>query len=188
MFGEFFLLFNLADRPRKKLIIKLNDLYYVFTFYSTSTPPKQWNCASPVPPARYTFPPYSPPPRPPVFGWLLHVQSLTGSHLRQWCILYFCFFFVTQFDTPNDGTVSPHRLLAQRASALTPPPTTSADYRVDCCLKSPNGGHLRPEPGAFLYFFVSPILTLQSTEPATARVHRTTRACFRPIGSGGAKI
>ena len=70
----------------------------------------------------------------------------------------------------------------------TPPPTGSANYRVDCCLPSSNGGHLRPEPGAALYFFVRPIPTLQSTEPATARAHRTTRTCFRTIGSGGAKI
>ena len=37
--------------------------------------------------------------------------------------VYFIFvsFFVTQFDATNVGTVSPHVLLAQRASALTPP-------------------------------------------------------------------
>jgi hypothetical protein len=151
------------------------------------TPPTQWNCASPAPPAHRTFPPYYPPSQPPVFGWLLHLKSSTGGHLRLWCILYFK-FFVDKFAAPNDGTVSPHALPAQRASALTPPPTASADYRVDCCLKSPNGGHLRPGPGASLYFFVCPIPMLQSTEPATARAHRTPRACFRPIGSGGAKI
>ncbi len=33
-------------------------------------------------------------------------------------ILYI--FFVDQFAAPNDGTVSPHALPAQRASALTP--------------------------------------------------------------------
>ncbi len=36
-------------------------------------------------------------------------------------MFYIFSFFVAQFDTPNDGTVSPHALLAQRASALTPP-------------------------------------------------------------------
>ncbi len=97
-------------------------------------------------------------------------------------------FFVDQFAAQNDGIVSPHALPAQRASALTPPPTASVDYRVDCCLKSPNGGHLRPGPRASLNFFVRPIPTLQSTEPATARAHRTPRACFRPIGSCGSKI
>ncbi len=33
-------LFNLADRPRKKIITKLNDLFYVFTPYPTYNAPK----------------------------------------------------------------------------------------------------------------------------------------------------
>ena len=33
-------LFNSADQPRKKLITKLNSLFYVFTSYSTSNAPK----------------------------------------------------------------------------------------------------------------------------------------------------
>ncbi len=38
-------------------------------------------------------------------------------------VVYFIFLlFVAQFTTPNNGTVSPHTLLAQRASVLTPPP------------------------------------------------------------------
>ena len=80
------------------------------------TPPKQWNCASPTPPARHTFPPYYPPLRPPVFGWLLRLKSSTGGHLMLWCILYYI-FFVDQFAASNDGTVSPHTLPAQRTSA-----------------------------------------------------------------------
>ena len=36
-------------------------------------------------------------------------------------IFYILYFFVAQFAAPNDGTVSPHALPAQRASALTPP-------------------------------------------------------------------
>jgi len=84
------------------------------------TPPKQWNCASPAPPSRLTFPPYYPPLQPPVFGWLLRLKSSTGGHLRPRCILYYI-FFVDQFAAPNNGMVSPHALRAQRASALTPP-------------------------------------------------------------------
>ena len=52
-------------------------------------PLKQCNCTSPTPPARLTFPPYSPPLRLPVIGRLLHLKSSTGSHLRPWCILYY---------------------------------------------------------------------------------------------------
>ena len=151
------------------------------------TPPKQWNCTSLAPPACQASPPYSSPLRPPVFGWLLHLKSSTGGHLRPRCILYLFLFCCSirhtkRWDGVPQWAPCPARLRS------TNPPTASADYLIDCCLKSPNGGHLRPEPGASLYFFVRPIPTLQSTEPATARAHRTTRACFRTIGSGGAKI
>ena len=149
------------------------------------TPPKQWNCTSPAPPACHTLPPYYPLSRPPVFGWLLRLKLLTGGHLRSRCILYYI-YFVGQFAAPSNRMVFPHMLPAQHASALTPPPTSSADYWVDCCLKSPNGGHLRPEPGAPLY--LCPIPMLQLTEPATARAHKTIRASFRPIGIGNTKI
>ena len=113
-------LFNLADRPRKKLITNLNDLLYFLPLIQRPTPPKQWTCASPTPPARRTFPPYYPPSQPPVFGRLLRLKSSTGGHLRPWCIFYYI-FYVDQFAAPNDGTVSPHALPAQRASTLTPP-------------------------------------------------------------------
>ena len=151
------------------------------------TPPKQWNCASPAPPACRTFPPYSPPSWPQVFGWLLRLKSLTGGHLRSWYILYIILFCCSIRCPKRWDGVPPRTPCPVRLQSNTPP-TASADYRVDCCLKSPNCGHLRPESGASLYFFVHLIPTLQLTEPATARAHRTPRACFRPIASGGAKI
>ena len=149
------------------------------------TPPKQWNCASPAPPARRTFPPYYPPLRPPVFGWLLHLNSSTGSHLRPRCV---CFFFCRSICSPKQWDGVPPRAPHPTCLHSNTPPTAYADYQVDCCLKFPNSGYLRPEPGASLYFFVRPFLMLQSMEPAMARAHRTTCACFRPIGSGSAKI
>ena len=157
------------------------------TLIQGPTPTKQWNCASPAPPACRTFPPYPPPSRPPVFGWLLRLKSLTGGHLRPWCILYI-FLFCKSIRRPKQWDGVPPRAPCPARLRSNTPTTASADYRVDCSLKSPNGGHLRPEPGTSLYFFVRPISMLQLTEPATARAHRTTRACFRPIGSGGAKI
>ena len=111
-------LFNSADQPRKKIITKLNNLFYVFTSYSTSNAPKTMDCCS--------FPPCYPLSWRPVFCWLLRLKSSTGGHLRSWCILYYI-FLVDQFTASNDGTVSPHALPAQRSSALTPslplPPT-----------------------------------------------------------------
>ena len=134
-----------------------------------------------------TFPPYYPPLRPPVFGWLLRLKSSTGGHLRPQCILYFIFFLHSICHSKRWDGVPPCAPRPARLRSNTPP-TSSADYRVNCCLKSPNGGHLRPEPGTSLYFFVGPIPTLQLTKQATARAHRTPRASFRPIGISGAKI
>ncbi len=103
--------------------------------------------------------------------------------------VHFIFYIFSLINSPHQtmGRCPPMHSSPSALCSNTPP-TASADYRVDCCLKSPNGGHLRPEPGASLYFFVRPISTLQLTEPATARAHRTPRASFRPIGIGGAKI
>ncbi len=110
------ILFNLADWLRKKIITKLNDSFYVFTFNSTSNAPKTMELHFPCTSRLSNLPSTL---QPQVFGWLLHLKLSTGGHLRPWCILYFI-FFVDQFAAPNDRTVSPHALPAQRASALTP--------------------------------------------------------------------
>ena len=152
------------------------------------TPPKQWSCASPVPPARLTFPPYYPPSQPPVFGWLLRLKSSTGGHLRPRCILYYIYFYCRSIRRPKRWDGVPPRAPPPTRLHSNTPPTTYADYRVDCWLSSSIGGHLRPRPCLPLYFLMRLALALQSTEQATARAHRTTCACFRPIGSGSAKI
>jgi hypothetical protein len=71
----------------KLLIVSLNgrekNIYYYFTSDLTlQMPPKQWNCASPAPPACHTSPSYSPPSRTPIFSRLLCGKSSIGSHLR----------------------------------------------------------------------------------------------------------
>jgi len=101
-------------------------------------------------------------------------------------VYFILYIFCRSIRRPKQWDGLPPRAPCPARLRSNTPPTASADYRVDCCLKSPNGGHLRPGPGASLYFFVRPIPTLQSTEPAMARAHRTPRACFRPIGSGSA--
>ena len=147
------------------------------------TPPKQWNCASPAPPARHTFPPYSL-CRGRQF-WLVVVLKIIDWQPFKAVVYFTLYIFCQPILRPNRWDGVPARAPHPRSNT---PPTGSADYRVDCCLKSSNGGHLRPEPSASFYFFLRPIPTLQLTEPATARTHRTPRACFRPIGSDGAKI
>ena len=124
------------------------------------TPPKQWNCISPAPPACCTSSPYSSPSRLPVFGWLLHLKSSTGGHLRPRCILYL-FLFCCSIRRPKRWDGAPPRAPCPARLHSNTSPNASADYWVDCCLKSPNGGHLRPESEASLYFFVPSIPTLQ---------------------------
>jgi hypothetical protein len=120
--------------------------------------------------------------------WLVVVFTIIDRWPFKAAVYLYFIFFRRSIRRPKRWDGVPPR--APRLARLwsNTPPTGSANYRVDCCLPSSNGGHLRPEPGAALYFFVRPNPTLQSTEPATARAHRTTHACFRTIGSGDAKI
>ncbi len=114
-----FYLIRLTGRGKNQLINSTINFMFL-PLIQRQTPQKQWCCDSPAPPACCTFPPYYPPSRLPVFGWLLRLKSLIDGHLRPQCILYYI-FFVGQFATPNDGTLSPHALPTQRTSALTPP-------------------------------------------------------------------
>jgi hypothetical protein len=69
---------------------------------------------------------------------------------------------------------------------LQHPSERSCQLLVDCCLSSSNGGHLRQEPGAFLYFFMCLHLAPQTGEPAIAPPNPTTGALRWTIGSRGA--
>ncbi len=118
--------------------------------------------------------------------WLVVALIIIDRRPFNAAVFYILYFFVDQFAAPNDGMVTPMRSLPSGLCSTTPP-TGSADYRVDCWLSSSIGGHLRPRSRLPLYFLMRLALALQSTEPAMARAHRTTCACFRTIGSGGAK-
>ena len=110
------------------------------------------------------------------------------GHLRPRCILYYIYFYCRSIRRPKRWDGVPPRAPPPTRLHSNTPPTTYAAYRVDCWLSSSIGGHLRPRPCLPLYFLMRLALALQSTEQATVRAHRTTCACFRPIGSGSAKI
>jgi hypothetical protein len=129
------------------------------------TPPKQWNCASPAPFACRTFPPYSPLSRPPVFGWLLRLQSSTGGHLRPWCILCF-FLFCYSIQHPKRWDGVPSRAPRPAHLRSNTPPTASA-----LLFEIPKRQPPKARARRISLFFVRPILMLQLTEPATARAH-----------------
>ena len=80
------------EPAEKKLLFNSTIYFSIFTSNRLIMPPKQLYCASPTLPDCRTFPPYSPPLRPPVFGWLLHVLLSIGGRLRPRCISYIFLF------------------------------------------------------------------------------------------------
>ena len=180
-------LFNLADWPRKKFITKLNNLFYVFTFNSTSNSPKTMELRFPRA-SRSSNLPSILPSIAATSVWLVVAFKIVDRRPFKAAVYFILNIFCQSIRHPKRWDGVPPRASRPARLCSNTPPTSSADYRVDCCCSSPNGGHLRPEPGATLYFCVRPIPTLQSTEPATARAHRMTHVCFRPIGSGSTKI
>ncbi len=78
-------------------------------------------------------------------------------------------------------------------STLAVPPIIHPIYcgrqlLVGCCMFLLNSSRLRPRPQPSLYFSIGLVLASQSMKPAMARAHRMPRACYRLIGSSGAKI
>jgi len=169
------------------MVTKLNNLFYVFTSYSTSNAPKTMELCFPRASSLSHLPSILPSVAAASF-WLVVAFKIIDRRPFKAAVYFILYIFCRSIRHPKRwDDVPPHAPHPARLRSNTRT-TASADYQVDCCLKSPNGGHLRPGPGASLYFFVRPIPTLQSMEPATARAHRTPRACLRPIESGSAKI
>ena len=116
-----FPLFNSADWPRKKLITKLNTLFYVFTSYSTSKAPKTMELRIPrtsrlshLPSVLHSFAAAS--------FWLVVVFKII--HWRPFkAVVYFIFYIFLSLNSPPQtmGRCPPTRSLAQHASALTSP-------------------------------------------------------------------
>ena len=180
-------LFNLADRPRRKLINKLNNLFYVFTSYSTSNAPKTMELRFPRASCSTHLPSILPSVAVASF-WLVVALIINDRRPFKAVVYFILYIFCRSIHRPKrwDGVPLCAPLPTRLRSII--PPTASANYWVDCWLLSLIGSHLRPRPRLPLYFLMRLALVLQSTEPATTRAHRMTRTCFRPIGSGGAKI
>jgi hypothetical protein len=177
----------LADRPRKKLITKLNNLIYVFTSYLTSNAPKTMELRFPCASHSSHLPSILTSVTTTSF-WL--VVALIIINRRPFkAVVYFIFYiFCQSIRRPKGWDGVPPRAPPPTRPCSNIPLTASAEYWVDCWLSSLIGSHLRPRPRLPLYFLTRLALVLQSTEPATARVNRMTHACFRTIGSSGAKI
>ncbi len=165
--------------------MKLNNLFYVFSSYSTSNAPKTMELHFPRT-SRSSHLPSILLSIAATYFWLV-VAFKTINRQPFKAAVYYIFVSLLLFNlTPQTmGRCPPTRSLPS-APPLYHPPTASTDYWVDCWLLSSIGGHLRPRPRLPLYFLMRLALALKLTEPAMARAHWTPRACFRPIGSSGA--
>ncbi len=93
---------------------------FFFKFYLSILllwPPKRWTYTLLRSPDSHPSYPYSPPLLVPVFGWLLCVNSLTGSRLRSQCIFYSIFFShqtcrLQRLDAALPHVSTPARLLS----------------------------------------------------------------------------
>jgi len=74
--------------PKLQVIIISKLIAFILVFYLPLTlpPPKMMVSRSPTPPNFCTSPPYSPPFRRPIFGWLLCGNSSCGGCLSPQCI------------------------------------------------------------------------------------------------------
>jgi hypothetical protein len=84
--------------------------------------------------------------------WLAVAFKIINQRPFKAAVYFILYIFCRSICHPKRWGGVPPRAPCPARLCSTTPPTGSADYRVDCCLKSPNGGHLRPEPGASLYF------------------------------------
>ena len=158
-----------------KIFTKLNKYFRILSLIQLPTPPKQWKCAAPPPPARCTSPPYSPPSRPPILGWLLCFKSSIGIRQRPWCILR-CIFCWSICCAKWWDAVPPRAPLPTRLCSNIPS-TTSANYWVDCWLSSSIGSHLRPRPHLPLYFLMRLVLVPKTGNQQRPRLTQWCAPC-----------
>ena len=116
-----FPLFNLADWPRKKLITKLNNLFYVFTSYSISKAPKTMELRIPRT-SRLSHLPSVLSSVAAASFWLVVVLKIINRQPFK-AVVYFIFYIFLSLNSPPQtmGRCPPTCSLAQHASALTSP-------------------------------------------------------------------
>ncbi len=123
-------LVSIYNLTKKKLITHLNDYILVLNSNQILMLPKVAIALRPRLPPGCTSSLYSPQSRAYVFGWLLYVKWSTSGRWKPLCILY-NYFFVVQFATPNNFSVSPH-VLPTQWPPLSHPPYRFRQLSDDC--------------------------------------------------------
>jgi hypothetical protein len=178
-------LFNSADRPRKKLITKLDNLIYVFTFNSTSNAPKTMELRFPCASRSSNLPSILPSVAATSFWLVVALKIIDRRPFKAVVYLILISFSLLNLTPQRWDGVPPGAPCPARLCSNTPP-TASADYRVDCCLTRSIGGHLRPRPHLSLYFLMGCVSTPQTRVPTAAPSNPMACALYGPIGSSGA--
>jgi hypothetical protein len=111
-------LFNSADRPRKKLITKLNYLFYVFTFNSTSNAPKTMELRFPCASGSSNLPSILPFVQATSY-WLVVVFKIVDRRPFKAAMYFILIFLSINLPPQTMGRCPPTRSLPS-ASALTP--------------------------------------------------------------------
>ena len=109
------------------LFIKQDDLFYFFTPPPSLIVPRRLIRAPSALPNGQTPSPIHTLSRAQVFGWLLLLFNVVGSHLRPRRV-FFCFFILLQFDAWFRETTPPHTFHPGRLSSPTPPPTSTPPF------------------------------------------------------------
>ena len=119
-------LFNSADRPRKKLIIKLNDLCYVFTSYSTSNNPKTMELCFPRA-SRLSHLPSILLSVPATSFWLVVAFTIIDRWSLKAVVFFYLFRFHHSIQHPKRWDSVPPRAPCPACLRSNTPPTPSAD-------------------------------------------------------------
>jgi hypothetical protein len=135
----------------KKIFTELKKFILDFTSYLMTSAPKTLELRFPHASSSSHLPSILPSVAAANFWLVVAFKIINRQPFK--AVVYFIFFlFRCSIRHPKRWDGVPPRAPCPVGLRSNTPPTASANYRVDCCLKSPNGGHLRPEPGAFLYF------------------------------------
>ena len=126
-------LFNSADRPRKTIVTKLNDLLHVFTSYSTSNAPKTTELCFPCASRSSQLPSILLFVAVASFCLVVALIIIDRRPFKAavYFILYICCRSICR---PKRWDGVPPRAPRPARLRSNTPPTASANYRVDCCL------------------------------------------------------
>jgi len=173
-------LLNITNRPRKKIVTKLYDFIKVYTSYSTYNAPKMMVSCFPHASRSSHLPSILPSVVDPCFWLVVAFRISIGGCIRPRRIFVFIFVRRSVHRPKRWYSVTPTRSVHPNIH-----PTVITDFRlsVGCCVVCSNGGHLRPRPRPSLCFFRGCVLAPQTKEPTMARAQARFHALMLTLSA-----